>query len=113
DDFGVDLDQIVAAHARLARDAGGDDDDIGAGDIGIVVAAFDDGVVALDRRALNDVEGLALRHALDDVAEDDVAELLEPGEQRNGAADLPGPDQRDLVACHAKFLSSASAQPRG
>ena len=101
DDLGVGADQIVAAHPRLARNAGGDDDDIGAGDGGIVVGAFDDRVVALDRRALDDVERLALRHAVDDVEEHDVAELLEPGKQRDRAADLPGPDQRDLVACHA------------
>src|SRR5262249_59611888 len=55
DDFSVGLDQIVAAHPRLARDTGSDDDDIGAFDIGIVVAAFDHRVVALDRRALHDV----------------------------------------------------------
>ena len=101
DDLGVGADQIVAAHPRLARDAGGDDDDIGAVDRGIVVGALDDRVVALDRRALDDVERLALRHAVDDVEQHDVAELLEPGQQGDRAADLPGADQRDLVACHA------------
>ena len=30
DDPGIDADQIVAAHPRLARNAGGDDDHIGA-----------------------------------------------------------------------------------
>src|SRR5271166_4790842 len=105
DDLGVGADQIVAAHPRLARDAGGDDDDIGAGNGSVVVGPRDDRVVALDRRALNDVERLALRHAVDHVEEDDVAELLEPGQQCNGAADLPGPDQRDLVACHANASS--------
>ena len=34
----VDAEQVVAAHARLAGDAGGDDDHVGAGDVGIVVA---------------------------------------------------------------------------
>ncbi len=101
DHLGVGADQIVAAHPRPARDAGGDDHDIGAVDVGIVVGAFDDRVIALDRRALDDVERLALRHALDDVEQHDVAQFLEPGEQRDGAADLPGADQRDLVACHA------------
>ena len=101
DDPSIDSDQIVAAHPRLARNAGGDDHDIGTLDIGIVVGAADDGVVALDRRALDDVERLALRHTLDDIDEKDVPELFEPGEERQGAADLPGADQRDLAACHA------------
>jgi hypothetical protein len=33
-DLEVDAEQIVAAHARLARHAGGDDDHVGAGDGG-------------------------------------------------------------------------------
>ena len=109
DHLGVGADQIVAAHPGLARDAGGDDHDIGAGDVGIVVGAFDDRIIALDRRALDDVERLPLRHALDNVEEHDVAQFLEPGEQRDGAADLPGADQRDLVACHSKCLVFAGA----
>ena len=32
-DLEVDAEQIVAAHARLARHAGGDDADVGAGDL--------------------------------------------------------------------------------
>ncbi len=113
DDPGIDLDQIVAAHPGLARDAGGDDHDIGVGNLGVVVGAVDYRVVVLDRRALDDIERLALRHTLDDVDERDVAELFEPGEERQGAADLPGPDQRDLVACHAHtFRLSGDARKR-
>ena len=37
-DLQIDAEQVVAAHARLARHAGGDDADVGAGDVGIVVA---------------------------------------------------------------------------
>src|ERR1700730_1614835 len=76
DDPGIDSDQIVAAHPRLARNAGCDDDDVRALDIGVVVGATDDGIVALDRRTLHDVERLALRHTLDDIDEEDVAEFL-------------------------------------
>ena len=36
DDLGVDAEQIVAAHAGLARHARGDDDDVGAGDVLVV-----------------------------------------------------------------------------
>ena len=31
--------QVVAAHARLPGEAGGDDDDVGAGRVGVVVGA--------------------------------------------------------------------------
>ena len=38
-DLDIDAQQIIPAHARLARHAGGDDDDVGALDAGIGVAA--------------------------------------------------------------------------
>ena len=98
--LGVDADEVVAAHARLARHAGGDDHHIGAGDRGIVVGAGEAGVEALDRRRLGQVERLALRHALDDVAQHDIAQFLQADQERERAADLAGADQRDLLACH-------------
>ena len=96
----VDAEQIVAAHPRLAGDAGGDDDDVGARDVGIIVRALERRVEALDRAALGKIERLALRHALDDVEQDDVAKLLRGGEMGERAADIAGADQRDLVASH-------------
>jgi hypothetical protein len=56
----VDAEQIVAAHAGLAGDAGGDDDDVGTRDIGIIVGAGDLGIETLDRAALGKVQRLAL-----------------------------------------------------
>ena len=64
DDPGIDADQIVARHAGLAREAGGDDHDVGAGDVRVVRRARVVGVEALDRRELRDVERLALGRAL-------------------------------------------------
>ena len=104
DDLGVDADQVVAAHAGLARYAGGDDHDIGALDLGVVVGAADRGVVTLDRAALDDVERFALRNALDDIEQHDVAQLFDAGEQCQGPADLAGADKGDLVACHGEIL---------
>src|ERR1700731_3000243 len=77
DDPGIDPDEIVAAHPRLARNAGCDDDDVGAFDVGVIVGAADDRIVAFDRRPLHDIERLALRHTLDDIDEEDVAQLFE------------------------------------
>ena len=100
----VDADQIVAAHARLPRHPGRDDDDIRALDARIIVRAGDRGVVALDRRSLHDVERLSLRHAFDNVEQHDIAQFLEAGQEGQRAADLAGADQRDLVACHREIL---------
>ena len=112
DDLGVGADEIVAAHAGLAREAGGDDHDIGAGDDGVVVATGELGVEALDRRGLGDVERLPLRNAVDDIEEHDVAQLLEARQQSKRAADLPGADKRDLVACHHGTSFVLGVMPR-
>ena len=101
----VDAEKVVAAHPRLARHAGGDDDHVGAGDVGIIVGAGDLRVEALDRAALADVERLALRNALGDVEQDDVAHFPLRGEVSEGSADHSGADQRDLLPSHeAAFL---------
>ena len=63
----VDADEVVAAHAGLARHAGGDDADVGAVDVGVGVGAAQLAVEALDRARLGEIERLALRQALDDV----------------------------------------------
>ncbi len=99
-DLEVDAEQVVAAHAGLARHAGRDDHDVGAGDVGVVLRAGVGGVEAVDRGALGDVEALALWHALGDVEQDHVAELLQADEVGEGAADVAGADERDCLACH-------------
>ena len=50
--------------------------DVGAGDVGVVAGARQLGVEALDRGGFGEIERLALRHAVDDVEQDDVAEFL-------------------------------------
>ena len=99
-DLEIDVEQIVAAHARLARHAGGDDAHIGAFDGIVAVGAGELGVEIVDRRGLGDVERLALRDALHDVEHHDVAELFEADEMGERAADLAGADQRNLVTRH-------------
>ena len=96
----VDAEQIVAAHARLARDTGGDDHHVGAGDVGIIVRAGDLRVETLDRTALAEVERLALRNALGDVEQDDVAKLPHRGEVSEGSANHSGANQGNLLAGH-------------
>ena len=79
-DLGVDPDQVHPAHAGLARQAGGDDHDVRAGDRLVALAARagglagDLGLEALDRPGLVHVEGQALGLALDDVGQHDLVE---------------------------------------
>ena len=99
-DLQVDADQVVAAHAGLARHAGGDDDHVGACDVGIVVRALVPGIEPVDRRGFRDVETFALGDAFRDVEEDDVAEFLQADEMGERSADLACTDERDLFPGH-------------
>ena len=96
----VDADEIVAAHARLARHAGGDDADVGTLNIGIGVGAAKLAVEAFDRARLGDIQRLALRQALGDVENDDIAQLLQPDQMRKRPTDHATADQGDLRARH-------------
>ena len=100
----IDAEEIVAAHAGLARHAGGDDADLGIVERLVGIGAGEVGVEAVDRRGLRDVERLALRHALGDVEHHDVAEFLQADEVSQRSADLTGANQSNLVARHGKFV---------
>ena len=98
DDLLVRGEQVVAAHARLPRKPGGDDDDVRSGGLVVGVRAGDVRLVADDGAGLVEVERLALRQALDDVDQDDVR-VVALGESLRG--------RRAYVACayHCDFLS--------
>jgi hypothetical protein len=102
-DLQVGVEQVLARHARLARDAGGDDDDVGAGQVVVVRGAGDQGVVALDGRHLLHVERFALGQTFGrgDVQQHHIAQLLLSREQRQVAADLSGADESDLSSLHS------------
>jgi hypothetical protein len=102
-DLEVDAQKVVAAHPRLARDTGGDDAHIRAGDVGVVVGALQLGVELFRRAAFGDVERLALRDALGDVEQDDIAQFLQRGEMGERAPDLPRADERDLGSGHGNW----------
>jgi hypothetical protein len=66
-DLGVDLEQVHPAHAGLARQARGDDDDVGAGDRLVPLAVGAGGgadhlrLEALDGSGLVEIQGEAFR----------------------------------------------------
>jgi hypothetical protein len=100
----VDAQQIVAAHAGLARHAGGDDADLGVVERLIGIGAGEMRVEAVDRGRLRDIQRLALRHALGDIEHDHVAELFQANEVSQRSADLTGANQCNLVARHGKSV---------
>ena len=75
-DLVIRVEQVVAAHAGFARDAGRDDDDVGVRGVFVIVGAADVGVAFLDGHGFEQIESLALGHALDDVDEYDVGQFL-------------------------------------
>ena len=99
-DLEIDVEQVVAAHAGLARHAGGDDADVGAFDGFVLLVPVNLASKSLTGEDCGDIERLALRDAFHDVEQDDVAELLEANEVGQRAADLAGADQRNLVTRH-------------
>ena len=64
------------------------------------VGAGKAGVESLDRRRLDKIERLALRDAFGHVEHDDIAELFQPDEKRQRAADLTRAYQCDLASRH-------------
>ena len=86
----IRVEQVVAAHAGLARDAGGDHDDVGIRGVFVIVGAADVGVALLDGHGFEQIESLALRHAFDDVDEYDVGEFLGGDPVSRGRAYVAG-----------------------
>ena len=75
-DLVVGVQQIVAAHAWLARDPSGDNDDVGIGRCGVVVGSEYVRVTLFDWHCLKQVETLALRNTFDDVNQNDVSQFF-------------------------------------
>ena len=76
DHFVIGEQQIVAAHARLAGETGGDDHDVGAGGLFVAVGSGNPHIIAFDRRGFQHVEALALRNAFDDIDQHHVGKLF-------------------------------------
>ncbi len=100
----IDAQEIVAAHAGLARHAGGDDADLGAVERLIGIGAGEMRVEPVDRGGLRDVERFALRHALGNVEQHHIAQFLQPDQVSQRSADLAGANQSNLVARHGKSV---------
>src|SRR5690625_5198317 len=102
--------EVIAAHSGFAGNSGGHDHHVGTGDCRVVARPGEVGIEPLDRRCLRNVQCLALRDTLCDVEKNDVAQLLQAGQQHQCAADIACADQRDLVACHEELPGFSCAE---
>ena len=109
-DLEVVAHEVIAAHARLPRLSGRDDDDIGPGRGGPVVAADDAGIGPKDRTGLVHVERDACCLLVRDVDDDDVGQFLLCDGTRHRRTNVAGAaDHRDFVF-HELFLSLPDLQ---
>ena len=110
----VDAEQVVAAHAGLARHAGGDDADIGAGDRLVVVGAREAGIEAARpariRRGRAPCPAACLRRCRTCTTSPSSLRPIEVGER---AADLAGADQCDLLTRHDGKSLKLGSERRG
>src|ERR1700735_570434 len=118
DDVVIGFQQVVAAHSRLARKSGGDDDDVAV--CGFLVIAACGGntcgvdVDAEDGRGFRHVERFSGGNSVQNIGEYDVRESCVMNPLRGGGPDKPTPDNRNLlphsqVSLHV--LAKTAAQP--
>jgi hypothetical protein len=75
-DVVVGVEQVVAAHARLAWNPRSDHDDVGIRGVFVVVGARDVRIALLNGHSFEQIEALTLRHAFNNVDEHYVGELF-------------------------------------
>src|SRR5579864_5085962 len=94
----VGVEQVVAAHTRLAWNAGGDHNNVGVGRVSVVVGARDVGIALLDGHGFEQVEAFALRHAFNDVDQNDVGEFFGSNPVSGSCAHVAGAYDGDFLA---------------
>jgi hypothetical protein len=102
--------QIVAAHSRLARNARGDHDNVGVRRGRVVVRAGHVHVALLDRHGFQQIESLALRHAFHHVNQGHIGQLFGRNPMRGRGAHVAGADNRNLLTHDFSQRSVFSAQ---
>ena len=100
DNRGIFGQQVVATHARFARQTGSDDDDVGIRRIGIIIGADNIGIKPFHRGGLHQVQSLALGQSVNNIDQADIAQFLGRRPMRRRGADKAGPHYRYLVSSH-------------
>ncbi len=96
----IDAEQIVAAHAGLARHPRRHDADIGPLNGFIGVGAGQTGVEPFNRPRLGDIQGFPLRKPLRDIENHDIPQLFQCRQMGQRAADHAAADQRNFLPGH-------------
>ena len=103
-DLVIGIQEVIAAHAGLARHSSGDDDDVRIGCVRVVVGAEDRRVALLNRHGLQQVETFSLGNSFDDVDQDDIGQLFRGDPMSGSGADVSRSYYRYFIA-HESFLS--------
>ena len=103
-DLGVNLDQVITAHARFTGQTGGHDNDIGTLDIFVAVGALQADIIAVNRSDFSDVEHLALGQSFDDVEQYNVTKFTQSAKLGKNTTNLTTTDERNLFTSHFCFL---------
>jgi hypothetical protein len=98
------VEQIVAAHSRLPRQACRDHDDVGILRVHIVVGADDLAIAADDRRGFHHVQSLALWHALDNIDQRHISEAPVGDAVGASCANVASSNDGDLLQRHRLVL---------
>ena len=109
-DLVVHVQQIVAAHARLARHPRRDDDDVRVGALGVIAGAEHAGIGSPDRARLEHVERDAGRLLIRDIDHHDVGELLVGDAARHGRADVSGAADDCYLPIHRCSFESRNSR---
>ncbi len=72
----IDVEQIIAAHAGLARNACRDHHDVGIGGVLVVLRADHVGITLFDGHGLKQVQPFTLRNAFHDVDQHDIGQFF-------------------------------------
>jgi hypothetical protein len=96
-DLEVRIQQVVAAHPRLARNPRRNHHHIRPRRVRIIVRPNNRHIALFNRHRLGEVQPLALRHALDHIDQHHIRQLLRRNPVRRRRPNIPRPNNRDLL----------------
>jgi hypothetical protein len=109
-DLVVHVEQIVAAHARLARQSRGDHDDVRPGALGVVAGTEHPRVGPVNRTGLEHVERHPGGLLIGNIDNDDVGELLVRDAAGYGGTDVPRSPDHGYFAIHVRSLKLSTTE---
>ena len=93
----------------LARDSGGYHDHVGTRGLVVAVRSGDSTIVAFDGSSFHQIQRFTLRHALNDIDENNIAQLLFGHQLRCRRSDVAGAYHGNFSSSHYIFSTIACA----